>query len=206
MAISQRGIILLAGGSSSRLGEAKQLLEFNGINLLQHAVENAIASIADEVILITGAYHDSLLPYIDPSVTVLRNTAWMEGMSSSIRMGINMLKRDFPGISSVLIMLSDQPLVNYRHLNSLFLLLDDQTYIAASRYAGVTAVPAAFTKHWFGALENLTGDTGARSLFKRMDSDIAFIDLPEALLDIDTREDYRVLLSGRQNLKSDHLP
>ena len=41
------GIILLAAGSSSRLGRAKQLIEFQGKTLIQKAIDEANKSQAD---------------------------------------------------------------------------------------------------------------------------------------------------------------
>ena len=44
------GVVILAAGSSSRLGKPKQLLQYNGKSLLQNAIEAAINSKANPVV------------------------------------------------------------------------------------------------------------------------------------------------------------
>ena len=46
------GIIVLAAGSSTRMGQPKQLLPFNGRSLLHHPLEIAIASGHQPIIVV----------------------------------------------------------------------------------------------------------------------------------------------------------
>ena len=63
--MNNTAIIILAAGSSSRFGSTKQLLHFNKKTLLQHAIDEAIGSGAEPVIVITGANADAIVKDID---------------------------------------------------------------------------------------------------------------------------------------------
>ena len=58
--MSNVGAIVLAAGSSSRLGRAKQLLPFRGGTLIRHAVAAAIGSRLETAVLVLGANADPI--------------------------------------------------------------------------------------------------------------------------------------------------
>ena len=53
--MNNTGIIILAAGSASRFGSAKQLLHFNNKTLLQHVIDEAVGSGVEPIVVITGA-------------------------------------------------------------------------------------------------------------------------------------------------------
>ncbi|HET9434813.1 MAG TPA: NTP transferase domain-containing protein, partial [Chitinophagaceae bacterium] len=56
--VNSCGIVILAGGASTRLGKPKQLLRYHGKTLLNHAVNEAINAKADAVVVILGKNAD----------------------------------------------------------------------------------------------------------------------------------------------------
>ena len=83
------GIILLAAGSSSRLGRAKQLIEFQGKTLIQKAIEEANKSQVDCLVVVLGANADLIQTGFEPSSTsFIINSDWQQGMSSSMQAGL----------------------------------------------------------------------------------------------------------------------
>jgi molybdenum cofactor cytidylyltransferase len=74
------GLIILAAGESSRLGQPKQNLMFKGQTLLQHAVDSALQSNCEHVIVVLGANADKIKPI--RATTTLYNKDWKEGMAS----------------------------------------------------------------------------------------------------------------------------
>jgi len=107
------GLIILAAGPSSRLGQPKQKIIFEGKTLLQRAVETGIQSACKPVIVILGASADEIQPdIINENVSVCYNPRWQEGMSSSIGYGLEILEKTSPDVSEVILMVSDQPFVN----------------------------------------------------------------------------------------------
>jgi CTP:molybdopterin cytidylyltransferase MocA len=52
------GIVILAAGNSSRLGQPKQLLAFNGKSLIRHVAAEAVKAAGKQVMVVTGANRD----------------------------------------------------------------------------------------------------------------------------------------------------
>ena len=87
------GIIILAAGSSSRLGTPKQNLGYQGQTLLQRAIETALASVCRPILVVLGANETVIKPTIElmPG-NIIYNSDWHEGMASSIRLGVTEIK------------------------------------------------------------------------------------------------------------------
>jgi molybdenum cofactor cytidylyltransferase len=188
------GIIILAAGSSSRLGTAKQNLIYEGKTLLQRAIDAAIASKADSVVVVLGANADVILPTIQNSpVKIIQNADWQEGMASSIRLGITALRRDGQRINALILMLCDQPFVNDALINEL---IDNQTQkgIVASAYNNTLGAPVLFNKAYFPALLLLKGQEGAKKLLLKHPDDVVAIPFALGSVDVDTPEDFERLV------------
>ena len=87
-------IVLLAAGSSDRMGKPKQTLNWHGEPLLVHQVRAAIESKASEVIVILGnnfsEYKNLLELHLEPSIDnikIIENTDWLSGKTSSVKLG-----------------------------------------------------------------------------------------------------------------------
>jgi molybdenum cofactor cytidylyltransferase len=174
--------VVLAAGASTRLGEPKQLVTLAGETLLERAVRAARESGCSPVIVVLGAGYVEILGYsrLGDAVPVI-NAEWVEGMASSIRLGVRALGSVAKDVAGVVLMACDQPAVTASHLRALM----TSGEITASAYAGRRGVPAYFPKASFAALMELRGDVGARHLLR----DAATIDLPGGELDIDTAID-----------------
>lgn len=193
-------LLLLAAGVSSRLGQPKQLLRYEGQTLLRRAAETAVASGCQPLVLVTGALHEELLPEIAGlPFEVVRNDAWAEGMGSSIRAGMTALARITAlqkPLSAVLLMLCDQPLLTAGHLRELIARQRETGRAAvASAYAGTMGVPAVFGSALFEQLSTLGGSKGAGPLLASLPLDqVATLDFPTGEADIDTMAQYELLL------------
>jgi CTP:molybdopterin cytidylyltransferase MocA len=162
--------LVLAAGSSTRLGRPKQHIVIDGETLLQRAARMA-RSVADEVIVVTGQ--------INPDAA--------EGIASSIRTGVRLAGND----ARILITLCDQPLVTVEHLRAL---LDVGAPIVATGYAGIAGVPAVFAPSLVPYLLALRGDRGARAVIEAHRDITTVVPFEDASLDIDREEDVRALL------------
>ncbi|GAA6621425.1 NTP transferase domain-containing protein [Scytonema sp. NUACC26] len=187
--MSNIGLILLAAGASTRMGTPKQLLQYQQQSLLRHMVEVAVASVCNPVIVVLGAYADRIRSEIELSnVRIVENHCWSEGMSTSIRSGIEALNED---VDAVVLMLCDQPFVSTQIINQLvnvFWATGGQ--IVASEYGGVQGVPALFKRTLFAELLTLSGAAGARQVIKQNAREVVSLPFPEGLFDLDTRDDY----------------
>jgi molybdenum cofactor cytidylyltransferase len=184
--------IILAAGASSRMGRPKQLLEWRKRPLLEHAVANARAVLAERVIVVLGANAEAIQTTIDLSaVTSIVNPDWQEGMASSIRVGIRALPES---AEAALILLCDQPLINAAHIGKLLNGWQSApTWIVASQYHHSVGVPALFPAEYFGDLLGLSGDRGAKPLLMKFENSLLKIPLPEAELDVDSEGDFERL-------------
>ena len=186
--------IVLAAGNSSRLnGESKQLLEFQGKTLLRRAVETAVAARFHSTVVVLGANAEILRKEIeDLPVEIVVNENWATGMSSSIKIGLSELIKEY--LDAVLIMLCDQPLLTTKILFDLCdVFARTQKPLAACEYQNTAGVPALFSNKVFIELMDLQESEGAKKILKKYEGKIALVDAPEAALDIDTLEDYEKL-------------
>ncbi len=189
------GIILLAAGSSQRMGQAKQLLDYNGVSLLQHSLQAALDAEAEPVILVTGADAGLIEKEVhDKRINVVENAEWEEGIASSIRCGLNALLEIEPDIEEAIFMVCDQPYVTSALLNELTgAKIETGKDIIACAYAGTVGTPALFSKDYFPLLLELEGDEGAKKILKEYMDSVGVISFPKGSIDIDTLQDYENL-------------
>jgi len=190
---SRVSIILLAAGSSSRMGQSKQLLEVHGTSLLLHSVRAAIDSGARSVNVILGANELAHREIIrNQPVSVISNHYWKSGMGSSIKAGLNHIVRKYSDTEAVIIMVCDQPAINAAHLRSMMLKFkSSNSPIVASAYSGTAGVPALFSRAFFSNILMLKDEQGAKKIIEQFPEQRATIDFPDGSIDLDTGEDYQ---------------
>ncbi|WP_373521919.1 NTP transferase domain-containing protein [Aquiflexum sp.] len=191
------GIIILAAGSSSRLGQPKQLLLYKGKTLIIKAIETALWSSAHACVLILGANFESITKVVqNTNVDIIINHDWEKGMASGMQKGLDFLEKKLAP-DQVILMLCDQPFVDSELLNNL---INKQTEtgkgIIASHYNGISGVPVLFSSIYFSELYDLKGSEGAKKVLYKHSGDLAIVDFPDAAIDIDTLEDYEKLKKG----------
>lgn len=187
------GVIILAAGSSSRLGQPKQNLIYQGQTLLQKTIETAIAAGCSPVMVVLGANAEVISPTIkNLPATIIHNPAWQQGMASSISLGIARLQKTAPQVTSVILMLADQPFVNPQLISEL-IKAQTQKGIVACAYNGTTGAPVLFNKIYFNELLLLKGHEGAKKLLSKYAGDVFTIPFALGSIDIDTAEDYEGL-------------
>jgi molybdenum cofactor cytidylyltransferase len=187
------GVIILAAGSSSRLGRPKQNLVYNGRTLLQNAIKAAIASVCNPVIVVLGANDEVIRPTIRGlAITIIQHDDWPEGMASSIRAGISKLKEIEPNADSLVLMLCDQPFVDNLLLDQLAQKKSEKG-IAACIYNETIGPPVLFNAAYFDELLLLKGQEGAKKLLMKYKDDVVTIPFPLGAVDIDTVADFEKL-------------
>jgi len=191
MAAAHTAIIILAAGASSRLGQPKQLVRFNGNTLLDHAVQAAAGCAAGMVVVVLGAHAPQIGKDIgNGPIHIVENKHWQEGMASSLRCGIEALTDVMPQANAAILMLCDQPFVTAELLNELIAKMERSGKpIIASTYNGILGVPALFHKSIFPELLELQGDVGARIVIQRHMDETEVIPFPNGEVDIDTPAD-----------------
>lgn len=194
--MSKLAVLLLAAGSSSRMGFPKQLLKWKNTTLLQHAIHTVKHVDHDQAVLVLGAHFDDITPQMDTSgMTVVFNEHWEKGLGISIACGMNYIKVSLPQIDSVLILLADQPLIDANFLNDMINThhLNPNNIICTQYGHNKWGVPALFHKNYFEELSQLNHDKGAKDLIKKHLNDVLFLNGMHLISDIDTMEDYENL-------------
>ncbi len=189
------GIIILAAGNSSRMGNPKQLLDFNGNTFLEITISAAEEIAYAPIVLVLGAYATEILAAHPPlNINYIINENWSEGMSSSIKVGLTKLMDLAPTTNNLIITVSDQPFISSRVLISL---LETHTNtgknIIASQYAKTIGTPVLFNKKYFDELKMLEGSSGAKQILSRYTNDVATVPFELGRIDIDTESDYKNL-------------
>ena len=193
----QTGILLLAAGASTRMGQAKQLLRIAGESLIQRAVRIALGTTFGPVVVVLGANREQIEPeLLGSEVLKVFNPDWASGMGSSIATGLDFLLQQEPSIQQVLILVGDQPLLQADTLAALIELQGQtQAPLVVSRYTGTLGVPALFTHALFVELSALHGAQGAKALIQKYRDQAAVLDFPEGALDLDTPEEWAAFLT-----------
>ena len=114
------GIIILAAGEARRFGACKQLALFHTKPLLQHVIDAAIPLQPTRLVVMTGKYNEAIATANDEGVLsgaeLIYNPDWSSGMSSSIRLGCELLSDD---CNQLLVLLADQVLISTSELETL---------------------------------------------------------------------------------------
>ncbi len=183
--------LVLAAGSSRRLGRPKQLEPWGETNLLEHVLRRTEEFETDEIWLVLGYEADRIIANCDlGEAGVIENPEWEEGIASSIRVGLDALTR-LSRCDMALIVIGDQPDVSVELVSEL---LDshrrsDQA-VTVPKYRYTSGNPVIVNRSLWPRLMSLEGDEGAARLWQAHPewvNEVWSSDL--APRDVDTEED-----------------
>jgi len=183
--------VILAAGRSTRMGGPNKLLaELNGKPLVRIAAEQAIASKASDVIVVTGhqaAEVEKALAGL--KVKFVRNPDFAAGIASSVKAGIAAVPQEADG---AVVCLGDMPLIEANLIDRLIdaFAPDRGQLIVAPVSGNRRGNPVLWSRRFFDELMTLDGDIGARHLIAKHSEAVAEIAVEGhgAFLDIDTPE------------------
>lgn len=194
-------ILLLAAGSSSRMGQPKQLLQWGNQSLIEHQIET-LQKAGNPLGVILGAHSESIFPVIEKfGDNIYVNPNWKNGMGNTIAFGTHQLLKKFPDAKGVLITLVDQPLITSLYIKKILQTFQpgEQQIIVSLSSSGWRGVPVLFDKIYFEELKKLDGEKGAKILIQQYKNSVIEIECGELLADIDTYESYQRILQQFQN-------
>jgi len=189
--------IILAAGTSSRMGRPKQLLEVNGICMLDHAIQAALNAGMSVPIVVLGANAKQIKSQsiLLNQCKVTLNKKFDQGLSTSLIKGV----LSSPSKSTAYIfILADQPLVGgelvLEMINEFGKVRADILY---PEYRGQRGNPVIITSRLRNQLLLSKGNSGAKFLFS--DSTLKIVSYPvhtdAVITDVDTPEDYQNICS-----------
>jgi molybdenum cofactor cytidylyltransferase len=190
------GIIILAAGNSSRLGQPKQLLQFKEKSLIAHVTDEAIASGLFPRVVVLGANAELIKQEIfTRDILVTENDNWETGMASGIIAGMKAIFAIDDQIRNIIISVCDQPFISKKIFTGLVETHHQKSKgIVACSYGETSGTPVLFNKKYFEALMLLKGNEGAKKLLKLYHQDVTDLPFKNGEIDIDTQSDYLNLL------------
>ena len=185
--------IILAAGASRRMGKPKQLLPYREHTLLGHVIQCTLASSCSSVIIILGANAGIIKSQIEHfPVEIVKNPEWNQGISSSIRCGIQYIKEQSLNVDGIIFLVCDQPSISTETITQLLDLYNEASKpIIASQYAGIIGIPVLFDYGFCSELLQLKGDRGAKRLIQKYRDQVATIEFPRGEIDLDTFTEYQ---------------
>jgi len=185
--------LLLAAGRSSRMGGPNKLLEpIDGAPMVARTAQRLLSSRARPIVAVLGNQADAVDRALGKlPVERVRNPAFADGLSTSLKSGLAALPDDIEG---VVVCLGDMPLVTGRDLDRLiaaFNPLEGRAIVVPTR-RGKRGNPVLWARRFFAEMAELAGDVGAKHLIGEhaelvceveMDTDSVLVDIdtPDAL-------------------------
>jgi molybdenum cofactor cytidylyltransferase len=186
--------VVLAAGTSSRMGRPKQLLDLGGKPILQHVLEAAEAAPLDEVVVVVGHRADEILEalLLPSNARTVLNPEFAGGQSTSLAAG---LRSASAASLAAVVLLGDVPGIRPDAVRAV---IDEFRHghgpVVQATYGGRPSHPVLLARSVWPELEGSTGDEGARGLLAREPGLVTLIEVggdpPE---DVDTEQDYRRL-------------
>lgn len=181
--------IVLAAGRSTRMGGPNKLLaEISGRPLVRIAVDEALASRASPVVVVTGHQRERVEAALQGAkIKTIHNPDYAGGLSTSLRAGLNALPAEVDG---VVVLLADMPQVDTEMIDRLIAAFDPGKGALAvvPTIEGKRGNPVLWSRRFFPDLMALEGDVGARHLIGKYAE--AVVEMPVtgkgALADVDT--------------------
>jgi molybdenum cofactor cytidylyltransferase len=194
---AQVSAIVLAAGTSTRMGRAKQLLPLGGTTVLAQTLDKVRSARVAEIILVLGASAEAIRQQLPPSLLdglkVVVNQAYGKGMASSLHEGLAALDQRS---DAALIILGDQPFIRPQTLDQI---VDgyrrSRAKIVIPSYQGNRGNPVLLDRSVFSEVMALEGDVGCRAIFGNHLEAILKVEVEDkgVLLDIDDQDDYERL-------------
>jgi molybdenum cofactor cytidylyltransferase len=188
--------IVLAAGRSTRMGGPNKLLaDVGGRPLVRIAVEEALASRAQPVVVVTGHQREQVEAALKGLPVILtHNPDFAQGLSTSLKAGLAALPA---GADGAIVCLGDMPQVDAALIDRLVAAFEPEkgALVVVPTIAGKRGNPVVWSRRFFADLSRLDGDVGARHLIGAYPE--AVVEVPvtgrAAFVDVDTPDALRAV-------------
>jgi molybdenum cofactor cytidylyltransferase len=203
--------VILAGGSSRRMGAPKAALLHHGQSFARRVLEALASAELEPIVIVAGEHREALTRALPPQarVEIVTNPQPERGQLSSLKIALEHLRAHAPGASGAVVGLIDHPAVAPRTVATLACAaraaVVKQSEGAASEpsilvpcNAGKRGHPVVFLRRVWDELLATPDEAGARQVVRRDPARVreVVVDDPGILLDVDTPQDLRALNEG----------
>lgn len=186
--------VILAAGTSTRLGSLKQLLPLEGQPILQHVIGAAAEAALDPIVIVLGhrASEVEAKLRLPQGVSVVNNPDYAQGQASSLRAGLASLPGD---VAAAVILLGDQPGIRPAVVRAAVEKWESTGGpVVRTLYRGRSGHPVVLDRNVWSEVMAETGDRGARDLLAGHPEWVVALERDEdPPADVDTRADYEKL-------------
>lgn len=192
--------IVLAAGMSTRMGQNKLLLDFKNKPLIAHAVDTLLRSEVDEIIVVLGHEAEKVQEKLrGKQVKLVRNPDYREGLSTSVRAGVEAVSGQTDGI---MVYLADLPLLEPADVNRIV-----RAFIHAKQvnksivipfFDGQRGNPVLLDSSYREAILGVVGDVGCKGVIKRYPDKVFVVEMESdhVVRDVDNMEEYEWVLNS----------
>jgi molybdenum cofactor cytidylyltransferase len=187
--------IILAAGTSSRMGFLKQTANIKGKSLLELVLDKVRKFPFHEIIIVLGYKHEEVMKTLKLEYEkVVINEEYEKGMSSSLKKGVLNISKDSEAFA---IFLADMPLIKEESIEKVINEFNERScLIVAPIFNKVIGHPVIFHKNLIPEIINLEGDIGAKKVIEKYKDEASFIEIDDegVLIDIDAPKDLEEVL------------
>ena len=197
--------IILAAGTSSRLGRPKQLLLIDGKPLLAGVIQSALQSELDHTVVVLGYQAAEIQKALKsdlnhPKLEVVVNRNYHTGLAGSLKTGLKQVMADY---TAVMILLADHPFQETFIINSILKRYkNSDKAICVPVHRGRRGHPVILGERFYADVMSLGGDIGAREIIKNHPEQLTLVELEStrSFMDIDSESDLaRALVISKRN-------
>jgi len=196
--------VVLAAGMSTRMGRNKLLLTFRDKPLVVHAVDTLLASMVGEIIVVLGHESEKVWDQLEgyaglaqsPRVHLIKNPDYREGLSTSVRAGVQAVS---PQSEAIMIYLADQPLLEPADVDRIIegfaaAKLENKT-IVVPFFKGERGNPVMLDASLRDSILGIVGDVGCKGVIKRYPEKVYAIEMENdhVVRDVDDVQAYERL-------------
>ncbi len=198
--------LLLSAGESTRMGQLKALLPFQGSTLIEYQISSLRKAGVARTMVVLGHEISQLSPLLEgtPGVDWVENPDYRQGKTTSVKAGIDSLRDEATEAAGILVLNVDQPRTSecVRRIMEHHLEHQDgrdaPRLITIPTYRGKGGHPIIFHPALVPeVMEIEEGGLGLKALVRRHEDRTLRLetDNPEVLLDLNTAEDYKAALA-----------
>ncbi|MGE5628248.1 MAG: molybdenum cofactor cytidylyltransferase [Solirubrobacterales bacterium] len=184
--------IIMASGSSKRMGKNKLLLPFLGKSLIENIIDIILESKFSKIVLV-AASEEIIEIGQNKNIVSLYNKNAEYGQSESIKIGLG-TSPDFDGY---MFFTGDQPLLDGDTIRTLINAFENnKNKIIIPSFEGKSGNPVIFPVKFYNELMNLSGDVGGRIIINKYNDEVLKVEVNNkyVLFDVDTPEEYSKII------------
>lgn len=192
--------IVLAAGTSSRMGHNKLLIDLDGEPVVRRATRNAADAGLDPLLVILGFEADLVRRGLEGiAYEEILNPDYDRGINRSVQLGIQQVQGR---VAAAVVILADMPFVTVEMIAAVAeRYRRSKPPLVISQYGGVRAPPTLYDHTLFSEFSESDGEGCGRRVVRRHRDEAAVLEWPaDALTDLDRPDDVervRNVLAGR---------